>query len=39
MTDIREEIDKLGVVSDNWAVLREILRQIVDVIMPKKGKK
>ena len=38
--DIREEIEKLGTVSDNWAVLREILKSLVPpkVEDKKKGK-
>ena len=42
MTDIREDIEKLGNVSDNWTILREILKQIADKTNPlstvKKGK-
>ena len=42
MSDKHELIDQLGNVSDNWAVLREILKQIVGpkptVEEPKKKK-
>lgn len=36
MTNIQEDIEKLGNVTDNWTVLREILKQIVEITHPKK---
>ena len=36
MTNLREEIEKLGNISDNWTLLREILRELVEVTHPKK---
>ena len=37
--DIHEEIEKLGNISDNWACLREILKNIVGPKPDKKVKK
>lgn len=36
MTDIRDDIEKLGNVTDNWTLLREILKQLADIVIPKK---
>lgn len=38
MTDIHDEIEKLGNVSDNWTLLREVLKRIVGpkIEEPKK---
>ena len=41
MSDVRDDIEKLGNVSDNWTLLRDILKRIVGPKVEdlKKGKK